>query len=114
MFKKAMIVGVSIMSLAIAGTTFAADEAPGAETILLKYSYGDVDFNHKKHQENLKDCDACHKVFAKEAGSIEKAIAAGTLKKKAAMKECVDCHKATKAKGTATGPTKCKECHKKK
>ncbi len=102
------------MSLALAGTTFAADN--GAETMVLKGgSMGDVAFNHKKHQDTLKeDCNACHKLFAKEAGSIEKAIAAGTLKKKAVMKECIDCHKATKAKGAVAGPTSCKECHKKK
>lgn len=112
MFKKAMIVGVSIMSLAIAGTTFAAGN--GAETMVLKGgSPGDVAFNHKKHQDTLKDCEGCHKLFAKEAGSIQKAITAGTLKKKEAMKQCMDCHKDTKAKGTATGPTACKECHKK-
>src|SRR5665647_1325413 len=104
MFKKVMIVGVSVISLAIAGTTFAAGN--GAETMVLKGgSPGDVAFNHKKHQDTLKDCDGCHKLFAKEAGSIEKAIAAGTLKKKDAMKECIDCHKATMAKGAVAGPT---------
>lgn len=108
MFKKAIIVGVSVLSVAFAGSAFAAD------TMVLKGgSPGDVTFPHKMHQDKLKDCDACHKLFAKEAGSIEKAIAAGTLKKKDAMKACMDCHKADKAKGGAAGPTGCKECHKK-
>ncbi len=109
MFKKAIIAGVAIMSLALAGTTFAAEN--GAETMVLKGgSPGDVAFNHKLHQDTLKDCDTCHKLFPKEADSIQKGIAAGTLKKKEVMKQCMDCHKATQ--GT-TGPTKCKECHKK-
>jgi len=109
MLKKAIIVGVSVLSVAFAGAAFAAD------TMVLKGGApGDVNFNHKMHQEKMgKDCDACHKMFAKEAGSIEKAIAAGTLKKKDAMKQCMDCHKADKAKGAAAGPVGCKDCHKK-
>ena len=108
MYKKAIIVGVSVLSLAFSSAVFAAD------TMVLKGgSPGDVPFPHKVHQD-MKNCDACHKTFAKEAGSIEKAIAAGTLKKKDAMKVCVDCHKATKEKGAKTGPTSCKECHSKK
>jgi c(7)-type cytochrome triheme protein len=107
MIKKAIVVGVSVLSVAFAGAAFAAD------SIVMKGPFGDVAFPHKAHQDKLKDCDACHKQFAKEAGSIEKAIAAGTLKKKDAMKVCVDCHKADKAKGAAAGPVGCKECHKK-
>ena len=108
MFKKAIMVG-AVLSVAFAGAAFAAD------TMTLKGGApGDVAFNHKLHQEKLaKNCDACHKLFAKEAGSIEKAIAAGTLKKKDAMKQCMDCHKADKAKGAAAGPVGCKDCHKK-
>ncbi|NTV12722.1 MAG: cytochrome c3 family protein [Desulfobulbaceae bacterium] len=110
MFKKAIIVGVSVLSVAFAGAAFAADSM-----VLKGGSPGDVPFPHKAHQEKLgKDCDSCHKLFAKEAGSIEKAIAAGTLKKKEAMKACQDCHKAHKDKGEKTGPTSCKECHSKK
>lgn len=112
MFKKTLIVGVSVLSLAFAGAAFAAGN--GAETIVLKGgSMGNVTFPHKAHQDNLKDCEACHKLFPKEAGAIEKGIADGTLKKKEVMKNCESCHKATKAKGEATGPTSCKGCHKK-
>lgn len=64
---------------------------------------GDVQFNHKKHQEMLKnDCKICH---GKKVGKIE-----GFGKDKA-HKLCIDCHK-TKSKGK--GPTTCKACHKKK
>lgn len=108
MFKKAITLA-AVLSVSFAGVAFAAD------TITLKGGApGDVTFPHKMHQEKLnKNCDACHKLFAKEAGSIEKAIAAGTLKKKDAMKQCVDCHKESKAKGAAAGPVGCKDCHKK-
>ncbi len=112
MLKKAIIVGVSVLSVALAGAAFAAGN--GAESMVLKGgSPGDVTFPHKVHQDSLKDCDACHKLFPQEAGAIQKAIAAGTLKKKVAMKQCMDCHKAAKAKGEKTGPVGCKECHKK-
>jgi len=112
MFKKAIIVGVSVLSVAFVGAALAGN---GAESMVLKGgSTGDVPFAHKKHQDAMKDCEACHKLFPKEAGAIEKAIAAGTLKKKDAMKQCMDCHKDAKAKGSASGPTGCKECHSKK
>jgi hypothetical protein len=112
MFKKAIVVGGLVLSVALAGAAFAAGN--GAETMMLKGgSMGDVNFPHKVHQDKLKDCNACHKLFAQEAGSIEKAIAAKTLKKKDAMKQCMDCHKAMKAKGEKTGPVGCKDCHKK-
>ena len=114
MLKKAIIVGVSIMSFAFIGAAF-ADNDNGAETMVLQGGKpGNVTFPHKDHQERLgENCDACHALFAKEAGSIEKAIAAGTMKKKDAMKNCVDCHKAEKAKNAPAGPTTCKKCHKK-
>lgn len=108
MFKKAIMIG-AVLSVAFAGAAFAAD------TMVLKGgSPGDVPFNHKVHQDKLKNCDLCHKMFAKEAGAIEKAIAAGTMKKKDVMKNCQDCHKDHKAKGEAAGPVACKECHSKK
>lgn len=112
MLKKAIIVGVSIMSLAFVGVAFAGN---GAESIVMKGgATGDVTFPHKTHQDKLKDCDNCHKLFAQEAGAIEKGIAAGTLKKKDAMKQCQDCHKAEKAKNADTkAPQGCKDCHKK-
>jgi hypothetical protein len=114
MLKKSLIVGVSALSMALAGAAFAAGN--GAATMSLKGgSPGDVPFPHQKHQEVLKDCNACHKLIPQEAGAIEKGIAAGTLKKKEVMKQCQDCHKDTKAKGAdvKSGPTGCKDCHKK-
>lgn len=114
MLKKSLIVGVSALSMALAGAAFAAGN--GAATMSLKGgSPGDVPFPHQKHQEVLKDCKVCHTLIPQEAGAIEKGIAAGTLKKKEVMKQCQDCHKDTKAKGAdvKSGPTGCKDCHKK-
>jgi len=112
MFKKAIIVGVSILFMSVSGTAFAAGN--GAETMVLKGGkLGDVSFPHKLHQDKLKDCEVCHKLFPKEAGAIEKLIAAGTLKKKEVMNNCKSCHKETKDKGQTAGPTSCKACHNK-
>jgi len=111
MFKKTIIVGISLLSLAFAGSVFAQEN--GAETIELQGGpMGNVTFPHRLHQEKLKDCEACHKLFPKEAGAIQKLIADGTLKKKEVMNDCEKCHKERKAKGEAAGPTICKGCHK--
>lgn len=113
MFKKTLIVGVSVLSIALAGAAFAAGN--GAATMVLKGgSTGDIPFPHKQHQDAKIDCNACHKIFGQEAGAIEKAITAGTMKKKDAMKQCQECHKAKAAEKAKTGPTGCKDCHSKK
>jgi hypothetical protein len=112
MFKKAIIIGVSVLSLAFTGTAFAAGK--GAETMVLKGgSMGNVEFPHQEHQNKLKNCEACHKLFPQEAGAIQELIGAGTLQKKQVMNNCVNCHKETAAKGKESGPTSCKDCHNK-
>jgi predicted CXXCH cytochrome family protein len=84
---------------AMALTIFAAGTALAADTITLPAKNGDITFNHKKHQDTLKDCKACHE---KAPGKIE------GFGKDSAHKLCKGCHEEKKA-----GPTKCGECHKK-
>lgn len=60
---------------------------------------GNVTFNHKKHQEMLKDCKICHE---KGPGKIE------GFGKEWAHKTCKGCHT-----DKGAGPTKCFDCHKK-
>lgn len=84
---------------AMALTLICAVAAMAADTINLPAKNGNVTFNHKKHQETLKDCKACHE---KGPGKIE------GFGKDAAHKLCKGCHEEKKA-----GPTKCGECHKK-
>jgi predicted CXXCH cytochrome family protein len=79
---------------------FGASAAMAAECIVFPGSMGKVSFNHKEHQDKLKDCKLCHENAA--GGKI-----AGFNKDKA-HKLCIDCHKKMKA-----GPTKCTACHKK-
>ena len=57
-----------------------------------------VKFNHKAHQEALKDCKKCHE---KGAGKIE------GFGKDWAHKSCNGCHADLKK-----GPSSGKECHK--
>lgn len=75
--------------VAFTGTAFAAD--------IMELKRG-VKFNHKAHQELLKDCTKCHATAV--GGKIE------GFGKEFAHKTCKGCHAAGK------GPTSCKECHK--
>lgn len=84
---------------AVALTIFAAGAALAADTITLPAKNGNVTFNHKMHQDTLKDCKICHE---KGPGKIE------GFGKELAHKTCKGCHEEKKA-----GPTKCGECHKK-
>ena len=76
-------------------------------------SLGDVSFPHQKHQKVISKCDACHGLFPKEKGIIQKNIAEKKLKKKKVMGQCVDCHKERATDNKMVGPVKCKGCHKK-
>lgn len=78
---------------------FAASAAFAADVVTLKTKMGDVTFNHKKHQDNLKDCKICHG---------EGTPAKLTLGKDKAHTLCKGCHTEKKQ-----GPTGCKDCHKK-
>lgn len=92
-FTMKKIIAAAALTIFCAGTALAADE------IVLNAKNGNVTFNHKKHQESLKDCKVCHE---KGPGKIE------GFGKDAAHKLCKGCHETKKA-----GPTKCGECHKK-
>ena len=81
---------ITLLALAaFTGNAFAAD------VIELKRG---VKFNHKAHQELLKDCTKCHATAA--GGKIE------GFGKDFAHKTCKGCHASGK------GPTACKDCHK--
>jgi flavoprotein len=84
---------------AAALTLFAANLALAADVMTLPAKNGNITFNHKAHQEKLKDCKICHE---KAPGKIE------GFGKDFAHKTCKGCHEEKKA-----GPTKCGECHKK-
>ena len=80
--------------VAFAGTAFAV-----SDVIELKAKNGNVNFNHKAHQESLKDCKKCHE---KAPGKIE------GFGKDVAHNLCKKCHT-----DMGKGPTKCGDCHKK-
>lgn len=89
--KKAVIAMLAVCSFA--GAAYAAD------VMEFKASMGTVTFNHKKHQESLKECKICHE---KGPGKIE------GFGKEMAHKTCKGCHAEKKQ-----GPVGCKDCHKK-
>jgi cytochrome c553 len=92
---------ISTIIVTIAAMSFSsAVLAAGSETIELPASIGKVTFNHKQHQEKLKDCTKCHATAA--GGKIE------GFGKDLAHKTCKGCHAENNK-----GPTACKDCHKK-
>ncbi len=73
---------------------------------------GNVPFPHAAHQDALKDCNTCHRVFPQEADAIKTLKAQGTLKKKKVMNlQCIKCHKQEKKAGKPHGPVTCSTCH---
>jgi cytochrome c553 len=88
-----------IAAMALTLICAVAAMAAGPETITLPAKNGNITFQHKQHQERLKDCKLCHE---KAPGKIE------GFGKDVAHKTCKGCHEEKKA-----GPTKCGDCHKK-
>jgi hypothetical protein len=89
--KRTIIATLAIA--AFAGSAFAADvmEFPA--------SMGKVTFNHKAHQDALKDCKKCHEAAPGKIAGFGKDWA---------HKTCKGCHS-----DMGKGPTSCKDCHKK-
>ena len=85
--------------VAVALTLAFAVSAMAADTVVYPAKNGAVTFNHKAHQERLKDCKLCHGAAAPAKIVIDKDKAHAL---------CKACHA---EKGA--GPTKCGECHKK-
>lgn len=85
--------------VAVALTLAFAVSALAADMVVFPAKNGNVTFNHKAHQERLKDCTLCHGEGAPAKIAIDKDKAHAL---------CRGCHTEKKA-----GPTKCGECHKK-
>lgn len=86
---KKLLVAITLVSFT--GSAFAAD--------VMQFKRG-AQFNHKIHQDSLKDCGKCH--AKPEGGKIE------GFGKEFAHKTCKGCHSEMKK-----GPNACKDCHKK-
>lgn len=95
------IISVFALVFFVWGSALAADSGC---LVLPAKGMGDVQFNHAKHQQMLKDCTICH--ATKQGGTIP-----GFGKEKA-HKLCWDCHK-TKSNGKGPTASNCKGCHKK-
>ena len=103
----AAFVGGSVISFSI------ADQNKGPAVIQIDGGRREnIVFPHRRHQKQINDCQRCHSIFPKQAGSIKQLKAGGDLKKKAVMnKLCLNCHKAEKRAGRKAGPTSCSKCH---
>ena len=73
--------------------------------------FGSVPVPHRVHQETLKDCNLCHRLFPQISGSILRLKKSGKLEKRQVMNQCTDCHQDRKRKGEKAGPTSCSGCH---
>jgi len=78
--------------LSCTGAAFAAD------VIVFPAENGKVVFSHKKHQEAMKDCAACH------TSTPGKMRGSGQYRP---HRLCIGCHENRK-----TGPVNCVDCHK--
>ncbi len=108
------IVLISALVLVILFSVAHAFQGKGNEilTINKEGKFGSITFPHFKHQEVLKDCNACHAQFPQKTGIVSSLKAKGTLKKKQVMKTCRGCHKDMLKQKAKTGPVKCNGCHK--
>ena len=105
-------VGIIGVFIAIFFTGALADIDPGPDTMVLNGgTIGDVPFPHRVHQKTLGDCNICHAIFPHEVGSIDRLKGEAVLKKKAVMKQCVQCHRKKSTAGEKAGPIRCKTCH---
>lgn len=119
MRKIAALLAVVFMIVAAAAFVTASDTGPEKITIeTVKEKKPPVQFNHKAHQDMLKDCKICHHKMEegqtpKNCSECHKKEADGDTPefKKAMHNSCRDCHKKEAAAGK-NAPTKCKECHK--
>ncbi len=96
-----------------AGSCMAGDDK-GIETIVLKGgNMGSITFPHGRHLTMFVDCKPCHELFPKESQIVDKMMNEGKMNKKAVMNMCKKCHTDLAEKGQKTGPTACRDCHKK-
>lgn len=84
-----------------------------AELTLTMMKKSPVPFPHQRHQAALdNNCMACHDLFPKELGSIERLKGEKVLRSKQVMnKHCIKCHKERKKEKLPAGPISCKGCH---
>ena len=111
--KRKLIIFLILDFFLLLSMTAVSQNKGAVNMVLQGGKLGSVPFSHHLHQKLLGDCNICHTLFPQVAGSIEKLKAAGKLKKKEAMDQCVECHKKEAPTGSKALPTKCSECHKK-
>ncbi len=115
MLKKAVffLLGAALWAAMAAGWCAGAENR-GAKDIVIHAGYrGDVHFPHWQHQELVKDCQVCHSLIPRSAGSIERLKEAGMLGNKVVMNTiCLKCHRDRRQAGKPSGPIACSGCHK--
>ena len=101
-----------LIALIVAIPVYLCAANQGAEKIILDGgASGKVNFAHRQHQNNLGDCKVCHTLFPQEKNAISQMRKKGSLKKREAMNQCVNCHKDLKKQSKPSGPVSCRGCH---
>ena len=87
-----------LMTYAVLAILSCTDVSDIAEVIVFPAGNGQVTFTHKKHQDVIRDCTACH------------TSAPGKMRESGQFrphKLCIGCHETRKS-----GPVNCVDCHK--
>lgn len=87
-----------MLTCAVLAILSSAGTAVAADIIVFPAENGKVIFSHKKHQETIKDCSACHTSTPgrmRDAGQFRP------------HQLCIGCHEKQKS-----GPVNCVGCHK--
>lgn len=113
---KKLIVLFAVIGFAVMAVGAGAGKSleKGADIINLNPggAMAEVAFPHHAHQNAVSDCNICHSVFPMTPGIIKKKIMLQELRKQQVMNgTCLECHKAMKQAGEATGPVVCNQCH---
>jgi cytochrome c-type protein NrfB len=113
--KKAILIFTVIGFVALLSLA-GAQQNPENGADIIKLNLGgamaEVTFPHHAHQNVVNDCNVCHSVFPMTPGIIKEKITLQELRKQQVMHgTCLECHKAMKTAGDATGPVVCNQCH---
>lgn len=122
--KKIVMLVALVAFLAVSVVAFANPKGPAGDLTVAPMMKSDkkapVTFSHEKHAAGVPDCKTCHHTWdGKDAPKKCSECHTGRKdgkkinSKEAGHKKCKACHKDMKKAKKTTGPTGCKDCHKK-
>ncbi len=110
MFIAGLVAGILAFVFSV---SFCFDNQGPERIVINGGRMGNIDFPHHQHQDVLKSCKVCHRLFPKKVGSIARLKEEGRLEPKQVMSNCRGCHRKKASEGLKAGPTSCNKCHNK-